>query len=419
MVRDIQPVAGVVHADVEVPGSKSFANRALICAALAGGESVITNASDSDDTGLMANGLNQLGVLVRRDGTTLRVSGTAGTLYAPRFPIPVGNAGTTFRFLLALTGIARGTTQFDVSERMLERPLEDLLQGLSQLGVQVELRGGQYLVRGGAFEGGGITLQAEKSSQFASSLLMVSPYARRDTTITLVGSVSSASYIEMTIDVMRMFGVEVTRSGAGSLTVASGQRYKPASFDVETDASGATYFMAAAAICGGEVSVRGLRRRSVQGDSAFVDILEKMGCQVAESEAGLTVASSGRLSGMSVDMNSLPDAVPTLTVTALFADSPTRITNIAHLRHKESDRLAALTTELRKLGADVSADADSLTIRPASLLGAQLDTYNDHRLAMSFALAGLRVPGVRIENPNCVRKSFPNFWHEFGKLSST
>lgn len=419
MVREIRQIHGQIQATVDVPGSKSFTNRALICAALAQGESIITNASDSDDTGLMANGLNQLGVLVRRDGTTLRVSGTGGTLYAPRFPIPAGNAGTTFRFLLSFAGIARGTTQFDVSERMLQRPLEDLLDGLGQLGVQVELRGGRYLVRGGAFEGGEITLQAKKSSQFVSSLLMVLPYARRDSIVKLVGSISSASYIDMTLDVMRAFGVEAKRTHAESFSVAAGQRYKPVSYEVETDASGATYFLAAAAVCGGEIFIGGLKRKSVHGDAAFIDILERMGCTIVESDSGITLRSTGQLSGVEVDMNSMPDAVPTLAATALFASSSTRITNIAHLRHKESDRLAALEGELKKLGADIESNVDTLTIRPAVLHGAQLDTYDDHRLAMSFALAGLRVQGVRIENPQCVKKSFPNFWREFDKLSTT
>lgn len=419
MVREIEPLTGDVRAVVEVPGSKSVANRALICAALAEGDSVITNASDSDDTGLMTNGLNLLGVLVKRDDSALRVSGTGGRLYAPKFPIPVGNAGTTFRFLLSLASLANGVTRFDASERMLERPVEDLLAALKHLGVHIERRSGQFLVTGGPLEGGGeMAMQADKSSQFVSSVLMVLPYARRTTTITLVGSVSSGSYIEMTIQVMRAFGVEVKRSGATVLTVPAGQPYRASAYRVEADASGATYFLAAAAICNGAVTVKGLTRHSQQGDAKFLDVLETMGCVVSESSDGVTVTGNSRLQGVEVDMNTMPDAVPTLAVTALFAESPTRITNIAHLRYKESDRLAALETELRKLGANVTVDAESLIIRPSALHGATLDTYGDHRLAMSFALAGVRVPGVRIENPNCVRKSFPNFWREFGKLST-
>lgn len=429
VVKEILPT-GPVYARIKVPGSKSLTNRALICAALAGGESVLTNASDSTDTALMGNGLNQLGVLVRKSGDSLVVNGTAGKLFAPKFPIPVGNAGTTLRFMLSLASFAQGKTVFEADGRMAERPIDDLINGLGQVGVRAEVRGTQYLVHGGEFRGGKITIASDKSSQFVSSLLMVSPYAGNDTVISLSGTQASLSYIEMTLDVMKKFGVEVERSGSASFAVRAGQRYKPTQFTVEADASGASYFLAAAAISGGEVTVEGVRANSVQGDAQFVKVIEKMGCitkvkndelrvmggGVGVKNEKLRVKSGGGMVGVDVDMNSMPDVVPTLVVIALFAEGVTRIRNIAHLRYKESDRLDGLITELQKAGADIRLDGDGLEIRPVPLHGAQLDTHDDHRLAMSFALIGLRVPGIKIENPDCVRKSFPTFWREFEKL---
>jgi 3-phosphoshikimate 1-carboxyvinyltransferase len=417
MIREIKPISSV-NATVRVPGSKSITNRALICAALAQGESYIHNASDSDDTALMNNGLNQLGVLVRKQNDALIVYGTGGKLYAPKFPIPTGNAGTTLRFLISLAALAQGKVVFEAVERMAERPISDLLEALRMLGVRAaaDERLAHYEVEGGSFSGGHACVSGEKSSQFLSSLLMVAPYAKQDTTVQVEGKLSSSSYVEMTMEVMRRFGVKVEGKGRHEFTVKAGQRYGPAGTIVEPDVSSASYFFAAAAISGGELVVAGLSPQSFQGDIGFVRVLRDMGCEILEVDEGLKVARRGRLIGVDVDMNAMPDAVPTLAVTALFADGPTRIRNVAHLRYKESDRLAALAAELPKLGARVELIDDGIEIIPTSLHGAQLDSHDDHRLAMSFALVGLRVPGVKIENPECVRKSFPTFWEEFEKL---
>ena len=414
-VREIKPVQKV-NARIEVPGSKSITNRALVCAALAQRESTILNASDSNDTALMANGLNQLGVLVRKDNDTLIVSGTGGRLFAPKFPIPVDNAGTTLRFLLSLASLADGRTVFESDVRMSSRPIDDLLDALEQLGVEAQAHGTRFSVSGAALEGGTATLKAGISSQFLSSLLMVAPQARCDVRIEVEGGLTSLPYVDMTIEVMRAFGSEVKSSDGKLFLVKSGQRYRPTAFRVEPDASGASYFFAAAAITGGEVVVRGLSRRSSQGDVRFVEVLERMGCEVREVSDGLGVRGSGELHGIDIDMNAMPDVVPTLAVTALFANGSTRLRNISHLRYKESDRLTALATELMKLGAGVSLSNNGIDITPAALHGAQLDTYDDHRLAMSFALVGLRVPGVKVEDPECVKKSFPKFWEEFEKM---
>ena len=415
LIREIK-TAGKVRALVHVPGSKSITNRALVCGALAQGDSTIRHASDSNDTALLANGLNQLGVLVRKSNDHLIVSGTGGSLYAPKFPIPVGNAGTTLRFLISLASLAHGRTVFEGDMRMADRPIDDLLDALFQLGVDTHTHGTRFVVDGGDLPGGYAKLKAGKSSQFLSSLLMVASHAGKDVTIEVDGPLSSTPYVDITIDVMERFGVHVQSSDRQVFLVKSGQRYRPAEFTVEPDASGASYFFAAAAITGGEVMVNGLKTGSLQGDLKFVEVLKEMGCNIREEDSGLGIQGTDHLSGIDIDMNTMPDMVPTLAVTALFADGPTRIRNVAHLRYKESDRLVALATELKKLGGNVALTHDGITIIPAPLRGAQLDTYDDHRLAMSFALAGLKVPGVIIDNPECVKKSFTTFWEEFEKL---
>lgn len=418
MQRTIEPCTSALQAIVRVPGSKSITNRALICAALARGESVLRHASDSEDTALMCNGLNQLGVLVRRVDDSLIVSGTGGNLYAPKFPIPVGNAGTTLRFLVSLAALARGTTVFEGDARMAERPMEDLLESLRRLGVGAEVSlHGRYAVHGGTFHGGSTRLNASKSSQFLSSLLLAAPYAQKDVLIELDSIPVSEPYVDMTTEVMRRFGVNVERTGTG-FHVQAGRLYGATVFDIEPDASGATYFFAAAALCGGSVQVDGLHSASTQPDIRFLDLLRRMGCIVEDEEAGIRVTGTGTLHGIEADMNAMPDAVPTLAVLAPFASTPTRIVNVAHLRYKESDRLAAVEAELRKLGANAVALDDGLEIHPSHLHGGVVDTYSDHRLAMSFALIGLKVRGIEIENPSCVKKSFPGFWDEFDKLTS-
>ncbi len=408
-------IQGVFH----VPGSKSLANRALVCAACADGDSVIQNASDSDDTALMANGLNQLGVLVRRVGDEIIVGGKGGRLFAPKFPIPVGNAGTTLRFLISLAALAEGRTVFEGSDRMAERPIEDLLGALQGQGILAARHPvvARYEISGGSLRGGALSIRGDQSSQFLSSVLLVAPYAADDLVLTVEGPLASASYVDLTVDVMRIFGAQVERdSSAGVYRVSCRHRYVPSRYRVETDASGATYGMAAAAIAGGRVRIPGLSPATHQADIRMADILEKMGCVCSEEDGSMTLRCAGSLRGVDVDMNLLPDAVPTLAVVALFAEGQTRIRNVAHLRHKESDRLGCLESELRKVGAQVVVDEGGLVITPAPLSGALLDTHNDHRLAMAFALVGLRVSGVSITDPGCVAKSFPHFWEEFEKL---
>jgi len=415
--RTIRPT-GPLHGSITVPGSKSLTNRALVCAAMAKGESLIRNHSDSTDTAMMINGLNQLGVLARPAGGTLVVEGMGGRLYAPRFPIPVGNAGTTLRFLLSVAARAQGITVFEGSERMGQRPISDLVEAFRDLGILVEHLPGiaRYTVHGGTFQGGAVTVSGEKSSQFISSLLLAAPGTAQGIAVHVRGALASAPYLAMTADVMQMFGVKVQVTGT-DYRVSPGGSYRPTHYDVEPDASSATYAFGAASVTGGAVTVKGVQKASLQSDAGLLDVLGEMGCSIEWIPEGVTVSRRGMLRGVTVDMNRMPDAVPTLVAVALFASGPTRITNVAHLRFKESDRLGTLAAELHQLGADITVLDDGMVIRPVPLHGATLDAHEDHRLAMSFALIGLRVPGITILGPDCVAKSFPRFWDELDRLA--
>jgi 3-phosphoshikimate 1-carboxyvinyltransferase len=409
---------GPLEGAMAIPGSKSLTNRALVCAALAPGKSILVNPSDSEDTELMQNALDQMGVLARKTGRGLEVEGGGGRLSVPRLPIPVGNAGTTLRFLLSLAALAPGRVVFEGAPRMAERPIEDLIAALGDLGVLVEFRPGipTYVVHGGILRGGTARVHADKSSQFLSSLLLCAPYAASDVLVMVEGSLASAPYVAMTAAVMRHFGVPVDMKDR-EYHIRSGQRYTSAEFEVEADASGASYAFGAAAVAGGVVTASHVRRDSLQGDIGFVGLLEAMGCVSSRTAGGLTLSRTGPLKGIAVDMNRMPDVVPTLAAIALFADSPTHIRNVAQLRHKESDRLSVLAAELRKFGAAITEYDDGLGIVPSSLHGATIDPHGDHRMAMACALVGLRVPGVVISDPGCVRKSFPQFWGQLASLA--
>lgn len=403
---------------MRVPGSKSIANRALVCAALAAGESVIRNIADSTDTTMLVNGLDQMGVLARVNGTDALVQGTGGALYAPKFPVPVGNAGTTLRFMISVAARAQGVTTFEGSERMAGRPITPLVDALAGLGVRVEVvpQMSRYTVHGGGLTGGSTAVSGEKSSQFVSSLLLAAPGIPHGLELAVPGVLSSAPYVAMTLRVMQAFGVTVAQRDGG-FTIAADARYVPATYTVEADASGATYPFAAVALAGGRVRVPALAADSMQSDAGFVGVLVRMGCFVRWEDGGAVLERTGPLRGVDVDMNAMPDAVPALVAAALFAEGTTRIRNVAHLRFKESDRLGTLAEELRRLGANITVLDDGLDIHPVPLHGAQLDPHEDHRLAMMFGLIGLRVPDVIVEDPQCVRKSYPRFWDELANLT--
>ena len=415
---EIQPTTTPIDAEVAIPGSKSITNRVLLIAALADGVSRLDNALMSDDTRYMANALRDLGIRIDENASeaTFRVFGTGGRIPAENAELHIGNSGTSARFLTAYLGLGHGTYLIDGVARMRERPIQDLLDGLSPLGATVRCEGKDglcppVLMVASGLRGGQTTMRGNKSSQYFTALLQVAPYAQTDVEICVEGDLVSKPYIDLTIAVMRDFGVEVVYRNYRSFTVHAGQRYRARSYQIEPDASNASYFFAAAALTGGRVRVPHLTAQSIQGDVGFVDILSKMGCEVRKDADGIEVRGTGRLLGMDIDMNATPDVVPTLCALAPFASGPVNIRNVAVLRLHETDRIAALKTELNKLGIRVETRADGLMVYPADRLQpAALDTYDDHRMAMSLSLIGLKVPGIVINDPDCVAKTFPTYF---------
>ena len=409
------------HCDaaVVIPGSKSYTHRALIVSALADGESVLINALRSEDTDHTIHALKKFGVPIFWKGDRLHVQGKGGKLTALEERIFVGDSGTSMRFLTALAALKKGRTLLDGSERMRKRPIAELLDGLVALGVNAHSKERNdhppVVVESQGIKGGLVRINASKSSQFLSAILMVAPHASEDVRVEVTGHLASKYYIDITMDVMRAFRVEVKNGGYRSFFVQAGQRYTHKKYEIEGDASHASYFFEAAAVARGSVRVKNLRLPSVQGDVTFLDILERMGCEVIRGENWAEVHGK-ELQGIEVDMNATPDLVPTLAVTAAFARGMTVIRNIGHLRLKESDRIRALGRELSKMGIRIEEGEDSLRIEGGKAHGAEIETYNDHRLAMSFAVAGLAVPGVRIKGEECVDKSFPDFWKTLGRL---
>jgi 3-phosphoshikimate 1-carboxyvinyltransferase len=404
---------------VEVPGSKSLTNRALVCAALASGTSQITGALDSDDTRAMREGLGRLGVEVRAENGDLAVRGVSGRFAIPLRPVDCRASGTTMRFLTACAALAPGRVVLDGTQQMRGRPVQELADALCGLGVQARTTTGfpPVTVHGGTLRGGQVCMDASRSSQFLSAVLLVTPLAESPVEIT-TGRISSGPYIDMTLETMRAFGALVERVSDQQFRVAGGQSYTGRRYSVEPDATSASYFFAAAAVTGGRVRVNRLSAASCQGDVRFVEVLERMGCAVERGPQAITVRGSPYLHGIDVDLNSMPDTAQTLAVVACFAHGPTWIRNVAHIRNHETDRLEALQRELPKLGAQVAISGGDLWIDPPrQVQPARIATYDDHRMAMSFAVAGLRAAGIIIENPDCVHKTFPDFFDRLKLLS--
>lgn len=419
----IHPVSGSISGTVEIPGSKSITNRALILAAMATGRSTLTGALFSDDTHYMAESLNRLGIAVTADETscTFTVDGQGGNIPVSQADLFVGNSGTTARFLTAFLAAGRGVYRVDGVPRMRERPISDLLDALRELGTDCASENGSgcppVVVRADGLHGGRVTMRADVSSQYLTGLLMAAPLARQETIIEIEGELASRPYVDITLRMMEQWGVQVRNEDYRRFVIPAGQLYRARNYTVEPDASSASYFLAAAAVTGGTVRVPGLSRNSLQGDTAFADVLAGMGCKVTFGADFLEV-QGGPLSGVDVDMNGISDTVMTLAAIAPFASSPTTIRNVAHIRHKETDRLAAIAIELRRLGVEVEESDDGLVIQPcAQMRAAQIRTYDDHRMAMSFAITGLRSPGVTILDPGCVRKTFPDFFERLAGLA--
>ena len=424
---EITPLDKPVHATVAVPGSKSLTNRALILAALADGETVLTGALASEDTAVMLDSLRRLGfeASAGENGETVTVRGLGGKIPANGAELFIGNSGTSVRFLTALCALGEGTFRLDGVERMRQRPQQDLLDALADWGVSAISENGNgcppLLIEGkGKLRGGTANVGAEASSQFLTALLMVAPYAEKEATLAIRGTLRPF-YVDITRRMMAQFGVRVTTGNNAEFRVAKGQTYAAqANYPIEPDASSASYFFAAAALTGGQVTVPNLGPHALQGDVRFAtEVLVEMGCEITCNENGLTVRGpkDGKLRGIDRDMSTISDTAPTLAALAPFADSPVTARNIAHSRLQECDRIAAVCAELRKLGASVDEHPDAYTIYPADkFTPATIQTYHDHRIAMSFALIGLRVPGVTIDNPACVAKTFPDFWQRLELL---
>ena len=416
---EIQP-CGPLEAEIQPPGSKSITNRVLVCAAFANGTSVLTGALDSEDTRVMISSLRQLGIEIAIDqgGTRLQVKGCNGIPPTKQASLFVANSGTTMRFLTAMLGTIDGTFRIDGIERMRVRPIADLLESLVLLGASTHSENNDgcppICINGGGMRGGTANIRGDISSQFLSGLLLAAPNSKAAIKLLVDGPLVSTPYIDMTIRVMEAFGVQIDQNQHDTFQITP-QQYASTDFLIEPDASAASYFWAAAAIAGGAVTVRGLRRDALQGDVAFCDCLQRMGCRVENNQNGITVLS-GTLRGIEVDMNNISDTVQTLAAVALFADGPTTITGVAHIRHKETDRITDLARELRKFGADVEENPDGLRITPQKLRPAEIETYNDHRMAMSLALVGLKVPKVVIQNPDCTQKTYPAFFDDLNSV---
>jgi 3-phosphoshikimate 1-carboxyvinyltransferase len=418
-----KPLAGVAS----VPGSKSITNRALVLGALMD-TYYIYNALRSEDTEMMAQALEGLEWLVQwmEDFSTVGICRDDWGDYDSESFLPkkanlfVGNSGTTMRFLCALVSLGHGTYRLDGTPRMRERPIEDMLSALRQLGVDAKSENDDgcppVIIKSQGLHGGHVRIKGDISSQFLSGLLMVAPFADGEITVEVEGPLVSLPYVRMTVEMMRAFELNVATDDWKHFRFSKGQESRKLSdYWVEPDASAASYFWAAAAITGGTITVCDLTRDSIQGDIRFVDLLEQMGCRVESCSSGITV--HGRpLHGIDVDMNDISDTVMTLAAVACFAEGPTTIRNVAHIRHKETDRISALATELRKIGAEVEEYANGLKITPRPLRGAEIETYDDHRIAMSMALVGLKVPGIVILDPGCVAKTYPGFWEDLEKL---
>lgn len=412
----LEPAAGPVEAEVTLPGSKSYTNRALVLAALADGVSTLRAALFSEDTAVMAESLRRLGISVAEDSEalTFTVEGKGGIIPADRAELFVGNSGTTARFLTAMLALGQGEYLLDGVPRMRQRPIQPLLDALRQLGVDAASVTGSgcppVRVRASGLAGGKVRLPGNLSSQYLSALLMVGPCTRLGLEIEIQGDLVSKPYVDLTVQAMQAFGAAVGCEGYRRFVVPGGQRYRARDYTVEPDASAASYFFALAAATGGRVRVRNLGARSAQGDVRFVDVLERMGCRVLREPDSITVQGPPSLRGIEVDMNAISDTVQTLAAIAPLASGPVVIRNVAHIRHKETDRIHALATELRRLGVVVDEFPDGLAIYPSLVRPGTVQTYDDHRMAMSFAVLGCRVPGITIENPGCVAKTFPDFF---------
>ncbi|MDJ0784318.1 MAG: 3-phosphoshikimate 1-carboxyvinyltransferase [Desulfosarcinaceae bacterium] len=420
MTIEIQPQS-IGPATVRVPGSKSYTHRTLIAAGLADGESTVVRPLLSEDSHFTMQALAQMGVTLSQPGGTLTIVGCGGRPAPSAAPIELGNSGTSMRLLTAVAALGQGAYTLTGTPRMQERPIRELGDALNALGVPITYLGRPgcppITVQGGRISADKVSIDCRISSQYLSGLLLTAPCTLEGMEIEVVGGPVSKPYIDMTVEILECFGIRLERDGYRHFTVPGGQTYRPGAYTVAPDASQAGYFWAAAAISGTTITVKDVHPDAVQGDVRLAEVFGQMGCRVTATPDGIAVTGAD-LRSVAVDMGDMPDMVPTLAVVAAFAKGTTVMTNVAHLRAKECDRLAAVESELAKMGIEARSTADTLSVTGGTPHGAEIETYDDHRIAMCFAVAGLRVPGVRITNPDCVAKSFPNFWEVFGGLAS-
>jgi len=421
---EIIPINHPLNATVRVPGSKSLTNRALLISALAYGRTRLTNALFSDDSWYFVKALQTVGFDVQLDepNSEMTVTGLGGKIPTQNAELFIGNSGTSARFLSAFLTLGHGEFVVDGEPRMRERPIGDLISALTHLGANIEVSSSHcppVKIKASGLGGGRTSLAGNISSQFLSALLMVAPYAKSPVEIEVMTELNSRPFVDMTLAIMHDFGVEVKRNDYQHFSIPLATYQLPSTnlqtplstYPIESDASAASYFFAAPAICGGAVRVENISRQFKQGDIAFLDVLGQMGCTIKERETYIEVERSQTLVGVDVNMRDIPDTAQTLAAIAPFASSTTRIRGIASARLKETDRVHATCTELARLGVRVQEHEDGMTIYPCEKFNpAIIQTYNDHRMAMAFSLIGLRVPGVIIENPSCVVKTFPNFF---------
>jgi 3-phosphoshikimate 1-carboxyvinyltransferase len=417
---EISPVKKPLHATVSVPGSKSQTNRALLVAALAEGITTIENALFSDDTKYLAYALQTLGFKISLDQTNseMTILGLGGKIPKKEANLYIGNSGTAARFLTAFLTLGHGEYYLRGDNRMRERPIGDLIKALIMLGAKIEALDIQEsevyppikIIASGLL-GGKTQISGNLSSQFLSALLMIAPYTQSLVEIDVNTNLRSKPYVDMTLAIMRDFGINIERDGFNIFSVSPGQYCPHSSYKIETDASAASYYFSVPAICGGTITVKNISTESIQGDIAFLSVLKQMGCTIKKTEDNIQVTGKSELCGVTVDMRDMPDVAQTLSVIAPFASTPTQIRGISSARIKETDRIAATCKELKRLGVKVEEYNDGLTIFPCkNIKPTTIRTYNDHRMAMAFSLIGLRVKGISIENPSCVSKSFPHFF---------
>jgi 3-phosphoshikimate 1-carboxyvinyltransferase len=407
------------HPTVLVPGSKSLSQRALMAAALARNNSLLSNVLVSQDTLYLIECLRKLGVKIVSAEEGFFVSGTAGNITNNGEELFLGNNGTALRFLTALTCLGKGKYVLTGEKRLCERPVGALVEALREMGVDIFCRNNcpPVEVNANGLTGGKITLRDIESSQYVSALLLCAPYMPAGIDLTLQGGIVSMPYIDLTINVMRDFGAKITRTGECKYHVNAGEIYQGRKYQVEGDASSASYFFLAAALLRKTIRVAGINRQSKQGDVRLLNVLEELGCIVRSEENWVDITGSDLVKGdLTFDLNDMPDMVPTLAVLSAFRKGQTIINNVAHLRIKESNRLAAMVTELNRVGIEAREMPDGLMIQGGKLRPAKIETYNDHRMAMSFAIAGLLERGIEISDKKCVDKSFPTFWEELKKL---